>query len=84
MIKFIFTLFPNISAKTLQTKFDASMLHSNQARVAETQMVSMSHDYVYFTLFPNISAKTVQTKFDASTLHSNQALAAETYGVNVT
>ena len=37
MIKFIFTLFPNISTKTVQTKFDASTLHSNQALAAETQ-----------------------------------------------
>ena len=79
-----FTLFPNISAKTVQTKFDASTLHSNQPLAAETQMVSMSHDLVYFLHYsPIFQFKTVQTKFDASTLHSNQPLAAETQMVSM-
>ena len=42
MIKFIFTLFPNISTKTMQTKFDASKLHSNQALAAETHGVNVT------------------------------------------
>ena len=33
------TFFLRLSAKTVQTKFDAKTLHSNQSLAAETQMV---------------------------------------------